>query len=162
MRRFTNTLKKQQLVMEHGSEFRPAMRGARIRVLGLCFYVGLFLGGVGAFPTVTRAKHRSPEPTTATDPCAKPTQFIKDHISQIKALQSAIKSSSDHFKTPDSLAAWLGLSRGQSTETEINVRKVAELRHEVNGVAELLREQGCKATDVDQDVKSPDSNSNNK
>jgi hypothetical protein len=155
-------LQKQRLVMEHGSVFRPAMRGPRVRVLRVCFSVFLFLGGVGTDSTVTRAKHRAPEPTTAADPCATPEQFIKDHISQIKALQSAKKSSSDRFKTPDTVAAWLGLSQGQSPETETNAKKVAELRHEVDGIAELLRAQGCKAIDVDQEVKTPDNASNKK
>ena len=145
--------------MQHELVFKPP-HGAGRRVLDLCISVLVVFGSIGAYPAITLAKHRSHEPhdptaTPSADPCAKPEQFVKDHINQIKALQSAIKSSGDSFKAQNTVAAWFGMSHELLPETEANIRKVAELRHEVHGIEELLRAQGCKTIDVDREVATP-------
>jgi hypothetical protein len=101
---------------------------------------GLTAGSTDAF-----AKHKKASATTSSsDPCAEPTAFIHDHVAKIRTLKAQLGS---HASTV------VGLFGSSSTADEDANAKIAELRHDADGVNDLLNAGGCKTIDIDQEIK---------
>lgn len=87
--------------------------------------------------------HKQPAATGSVDPCAAPQAYVRDHISQIKALQATAQGPS----TP-----LFDMFSGQKPVDVQKSAKISELRYDADGVNALLRAGGCKAFDLDHEL----------
>jgi len=94
------------------------------------------------------AKHKKTKTSVASkDPCAEPTAFINDHIKKIHDLQDQEKARS--------VSSIAGLFQSRSRENAETNIKISELRHDAEGVNDLLRAGGCQTVDIDRELRKP-------
>mgnify|MGYP000253444685 CR=1 FL=1 len=105
----------------------------------------LVCGLIGS-PSRSWAKHYKPPVQSSSDPCAEPTAFVEQHIAKMKQLQGSLELGTDN------VAGWIQHLEGQKSVDPDKVAKLAELRHDAEGVNELLRAGGCKTVDIDQEL----------
>jgi len=91
------------------------------------------------------AKHNKTPTTSNADPCAAPTAFVKDHIQKIRVLQASLNAKKSTV---------FGMFNSNSNNDPDTVAKIADMRHDADGVNDLLRAGGCKPLDIDQELKS--------
>ncbi|MBS0233523.1 MAG: hypothetical protein JSR99_08545 [Proteobacteria bacterium] len=92
------------------------------------------------------AKHKKVKTSAASkDPCAEPAAFINEHIKKIHDLQDQEKA-----RSVSSIAGFFQSRQHENDETSI---KISELRHDAEGVNELLRAGGCKTVDIDHQLR---------
>jgi hypothetical protein len=103
-----------------------------------------FTGAI-ALTDAAWAKHKKSPVSSNSDPCAAPTGFIKDHIKKIQALQASLK-------TPKSTVA--GMFGSSSHDDPDTLAKISDLRHDADGVNDLLRSGGCTPIDIDKELKA--------
>lgn len=91
------------------------------------------------------AKHRSN--TTAEsngDPCAAPSNYVRQRIDRIKALQAPT-----HGNGNSNLFDMLGGRNDTDPQKSV---EISDLRYEADGVNALLAAGGCKAFDLDHEL----------
>ncbi len=100
-------------------------------------------------PNEAWAKHKKTNSAASSDPCAEPTAFVKDHIAKIRALRAA---NAEHKTT----SVYGLFSSYPNTSDDQDTRiKISELRHDADGVNDLLRTSECKPIDIDKEIKAP-------
>jgi hypothetical protein len=113
------------------------------------FFTGIF--ALSSFATSLSlsdagwAKQKQVPTASNADPCVSPTAFVKDHVQKIRVLQASLK-------TQKSTVASMFSSNSQSDPDTI--AKIADLRHDADGVNDLLRVGGCTPIDIDKELKS--------
>lgn len=91
------------------------------------------------------AKHRSTMIAAANeDPCAAPSNYVRQRIARIKALQAPAPHSSN-----SNLFDMLGGHQDSDAEKAV---EISNLRYEADGVNALLSAGGCKAFDLDHEL----------
>ena len=81
----------------------------------------------------------------SSDPCAAPTAFVQDHINKIKALAKAPPPAKSNVYS----ALW-----GDPKSKETHSTEIATLRDDAESVNSLLRAGGCKAFDIDHELRT--------
>jgi hypothetical protein len=103
--------------------------------------------GMMSVSTDALAKHKKEASTpSSSDPCAEPTAFVQDHVAKIRALQAA------EGAHPSTVVGLFGSTSHFDQDTNA---KISELRHDADGVNDLLLAGGCKTIDIDQQLKGP-------
>ncbi len=93
------------------------------------------------------AKHKKSAPaSSSSDPCATPTSFIKQNIAKIKQLQTSLEPRTDN------LAGWIQHLQGRKNVDPVKIAKITELRHDADGVNNLMSAGGCPRVDIDLEL----------
>jgi hypothetical protein len=111
---------------------------------------GLTIYGEGGW-----AKHRESEPHSIepSDSCAPLNTYIQKQISILKALKAAIEA--EKYQAPKTLEGVFEGLVGQTVVDNEELAKLATARREAESLNSLLRIQGCKMVDIDQELAKP-------
>ncbi|HET6388079.1 hypothetical protein [Hyphomicrobium sp.] len=102
---------------------------------------------LASYPHDASAKHRKSQPQqSSSDPCAGPTGFVKQNIAKIRELQNSLEPRTDN------LAGWIQHLQGTKNTDPAKLAKMSELRHDADGVNNLLRAGGCPMVDIDLEL----------
>jgi hypothetical protein len=94
---------------------------------------------------VAWAKHKKVPVKSNADPCASPTAFVKDHVQKIRTLQAALATRKSTV---------FGMFSSNLQSDPDTAAKISDLRHDADGVNDLLRAGGCTPIDIDTELKS--------
>jgi len=87
------------------------------------------------------------------DPCASLNTYIQKHITELKTLKTALEAEKNGL--PSTLEGLFESLEGKAVIDNEKIAKIAETRREAEDVNALLRAQGCKPVDIDQQLAKP-------
>jgi hypothetical protein len=123
----------------------------------VCSLIGTFAFACGltAYGTCGWAKHHRSEPqsTVPSDPCGSLNTYIQKHITELKTLKTALEAEKNGL--PSTLEGLFESLEGKAVIDNEKITKIAETRREAEDVNALLRAQGCKPVDIDQQLAKP-------
>ncbi len=125
---------------------KPSM--PRKAILFALSAVALSVGMTGVANDAWAKHKKDASAPSSSDPCAAPTAFVQDHIAKIRALQAA------QGAHPSTVVGLFGSSSQFDQDTNT---KISELRHDADGVNDLLQAGGCKTIDIDTQLKGASS-----
>ena len=100
------------------------------------------------------ARHKPDwQPSVTGDPCPSLNTYIQKHIAELKALKTALEAEKNGL--PSTLEGVFERLEGKDVVDNEKVAKMAEARRVAEDVNKLLRAQGCKPVDIDQQLAKP-------
>jgi len=100
------------------------------------------------------AKHKPDwQPSVTGDPCPLLNTYIQKHIAELKALKTALEAEKNGL--PSTLEGVFERFAGKDVVDNEKIAKMADTRRVAEDVNRLLRAQGCKPVDIDQQLARP-------
>jgi hypothetical protein len=122
----------------------------------VCSLLGavVLTGGLAVCSERGWAKHKPDwQPSITGDPCASLNTYIQKHIAELKTLKTALEA--DKNGLPSTLEGVFERLEGKAVIDHEKIAKIAEMRREAEDVNSLLRAQGCKPVDIEQQLAKP-------
>jgi len=137
-----------------------ATKTARAQRKGLAPIVCVLLGAVALAGPLTAssgrswAKHKPDwQPSITGDPCESLNSYVQKHIGELKALKAALEAEKNGL--PSTVEGIFERLAGEVVVDKEKIARIAEVRREAEDVNRLLRAQGCKPVDIDQQLTKP-------